>query len=104
VLIEAMLIGTPVISFARGSAPEVVEDGVTGFLCRTVNEMAMRIGQVGAIDRGRCRERARARFGSARMAREYVDLNRRAMSAARGMQAHGNGGSRHVSAHLGPAR
>jgi glycosyltransferase involved in cell wall biosynthesis len=89
VVIEAMLVGTPVIAFELGSTPELVEEGITGFLCNTVNEMATRIGQVTAIDRVRCRERACARWGAARMAREYVELYHRAIEAARGVHAHG---------------
>lgn len=103
VLIEAMLVGTPVVAFDIGSADEIVEDGVTGFLCTTVAEMATRICQVSAIDRQRCRERARARWGAARMAREYVDLYRRAIEAARGVQAHGSRGH-HVREQNGRAR
>jgi glycosyltransferase involved in cell wall biosynthesis len=71
VMIESMLVGTPVIAFRRGSAPEVVDDGVTGFLVRDVDDMAARVAEVGAIDRRRCRERARERWSSARMARDY---------------------------------
>src|SRR5207237_1370323 len=69
--IESMLVGTPVIAFARGSAPEIVEDGVTGFLVRDARQMAARVADVGAIDRVRCRERARERWSSMRMARDY---------------------------------
>lgn len=77
VMIEAMLVGTPVIAFARGSVPEVVEEGVTGFVVRSVDEMARRLGQLRAFDRARCRRRATERFGYPRMAREYVELYRR---------------------------
>ena len=104
VLIEAMLVGTPVIAFDRGSTPELIDEGVTGFLCTTIEEMSTRIGQVGAIDRKRCRERARTRWGAARMAREYVDLYRRAIEAARGVQAHGVPGGRHVGEQVHRAR
>ncbi|MBX3205059.1 MAG: glycosyltransferase [Labilithrix sp.] len=75
-IIEAMLVGTPVIAYACGAASEIVEDGVTGFLVHDVDEMCRRIRDVSAIDRGACRARARRRWTSARMAREYVELYR----------------------------
>jgi glycosyltransferase involved in cell wall biosynthesis len=74
VMIEAMLVGTPVIAFARGSANEVVEDGVTGFLVHNAEEMAQRIRQLDRIDRVRCRMRAQERWSTGRMAREYAEL------------------------------
>ncbi|HVH43440.1 MAG TPA: glycosyltransferase, partial [Labilithrix sp.] len=74
VMIEAMLVGTPVIAFACGAASEVVEDGVTGFLVHSVDEMCRRIRDVGGIDRKACRARAVQRWSSARMAREYAAL------------------------------
>ncbi len=74
VMIESMLVGTPVVAFRAGAAAEVVEDGVTGFVVDTVDEMTARLREIGSIDRSRCRERARARWSSERMARQYVDL------------------------------
>lgn len=70
-MIESMLVGTPVIAFDRGSAREVVDDGVTGFVVRDVPEMVERVRAVGRIDRARCRRRARERWASLRMARDY---------------------------------
>ena len=83
VMIEAMLVGTPVIAFARGSVPEVVEDGVTGFVVRDVAEMAARLREIGAIDRKRCRERAQERWSSLRMARDYVKIYEQAIRTRR---------------------
>jgi glycosyltransferase involved in cell wall biosynthesis len=74
VMIESMLVGTPVIAFPRGSAPEVIEDGVTGFIVRDLDEMAARIRDVRALDRRACRQRAIDRFNSLRMATRYLDL------------------------------
>jgi glycosyltransferase involved in cell wall biosynthesis len=74
VMIESMLVGTPVIAYACGAAPEVVEDGVTGYLVHTLDEMCRRMRDVGGIDRKACRARARERWSAARMAREYVAL------------------------------
>lgn len=83
VMIESMLVGTPVIAFDRGAAPEVVEEGVTGFLVRGPAEMADRVRRLHAIDRARCRERARERWGSIRMARDYERVYEHAVRARR---------------------
>ncbi len=71
VMAEAMLTGTPVIAFRRGSAPEVVDEGVTGFVVRDAAEMAAAIPRAKALDRRACRERAALRFGASRMASDY---------------------------------
>ena len=77
VLIESMLVGTPVIAFPRGSVPEVIEEGVTGFIVRSAAEMADRIKSLDGFDRARCRERALERWSSMRMAREHEMLYER---------------------------
>ncbi|HEX4445586.1 MAG TPA: glycosyltransferase family 4 protein, partial [Polyangiaceae bacterium] len=64
VMIESMMVGTPVLAFPRGSVPEVVEDGVTGYIVHSVAEMADRIRQLGSFDRARCRARAMDRWSS----------------------------------------
>ncbi|MDB4964392.1 MAG: glgA4 [Myxococcales bacterium] len=72
VMIEAMLSGTPVLALPRGSVPEVVEDGVTGFICRDVDDMAARLRDIDRFDRAACRRRALERWSAARMVRDYV--------------------------------
>ena len=74
VMIEAMLVGTPVIAFGRGSVPEVVEEGVTGHVVRDVEEMARAIPRALSLDRARIRARAVERFSTARMTAEYEAL------------------------------
>jgi len=69
VMAEALACGTPVIGFARGAVPEVVRDGVTGFVCRTVEEAAARVGELPSLDRAAARADCEARFS----ARAYVD-------------------------------
>lgn len=76
VAIEAMFSGTPVLGFARGSLPELVEEGVTGFLVAPgdVTAMASRVRSLTSFNRLRCAERARARFSAATMVDAYEAL------------------------------
>src|SRR5437764_2665327 len=76
VMIESMACGTPVIAFPRGSVPEVIDEGVTGFIVGSVEEAAAAVGRVNgsagrALDRRACRARFEERFTAARMARDY---------------------------------
>ncbi len=84
VMIEAMACGTPVIAFRNGSVPEVMEDGVTGFVVESVDEAVRAVGRVGGLSRDRCRGVFRERFGAARMARDYLDLYHRLVCRHRG--------------------
>lgn len=77
VMIEALVCGTPVLSFAEGAAPEIVEHGRTGFLCLDEDDMAARLRQVDTLDRSACRASAEARFSVDRMVAEHVALYRR---------------------------
>ncbi|GAC1567865.1 MAG: glycosyltransferase family 4 protein [Ktedonobacteraceae bacterium] len=74
VMIEAMSQGCPVISFARGSAPEIVVDGVTGFLVQTLKEMVERIPDIDTIDRDVVREHIERNFSAKVMAEKYIDI------------------------------
>ena len=71
VMIEALACGTPVIGFRRSSVPEVVEDGVTGFVVDDLDGMAEAIRRVGELDRRACRAAAEGRFDVTRMADDY---------------------------------
>jgi glycosyltransferase involved in cell wall biosynthesis len=74
VMIEAMACGTPVIAFKRGSVPEVVEDGVTGFIVNDAVEMEQKIAEAGKIDRKVCRKTAEERFDVKAIAVQYLNL------------------------------
>jgi glycosyltransferase involved in cell wall biosynthesis len=87
VLAEAMACGTPVAALDRGAVREIVEDGVTGRVFSDLEEMANELPGVFDLDRRRVRERAVARFGSARMVDEYVAVYRRLVDARRGRQS-----------------
>ncbi len=75
-VVEAMACGTPVIAFDRGSMPELIEDGVTGFLVRTLDEAVEAVDRVGELDRAACRARVAERFSVERMADRYLQLYR----------------------------
>ncbi len=80
VIIEALLAGCPVIAFARGAAPEIVEEGRTGFLVSGVREMAAALRHASRLDRLSIQARARERFSSARMAERYLSVYRSALA------------------------
>ncbi len=67
VAIEAMSCGTPVIAYPNGALPEIVKDGVNGYLVNTVSEMAQKIREIGAIDRAVCRKHVEDHFSIEKM-------------------------------------
>ena len=79
-VIEAMACGTPVIAYRRGSMPELIEHGVTGFLVDTFEEAVEAIGRLGEIDRAACRRAVEERFTVERMADDYLALYRRILA------------------------
>ena len=72
-VVEAMACGTPVIAFQRGSMPELIEDGKTGFLVDDVAGAVAAVERAGDLDRTAIRAQAVSRFGIARMIRDYLD-------------------------------
>ena len=82
VMIEAMACGTPVVAFPRGSVPEVMEPGRTGFLCAGVDEAVAAVGRLAEISRRDCRRAFEERFTATRMARGYVEIYRRLLATA----------------------
>ena len=73
VMIESLAAGTPVIALRRGSVPEVIVDGVTGFICDDVDEMAKAAERIGEIDPEECRRHA-DRFSAEAMCRGYTEV------------------------------
>lgn len=90
ILIEAMLAGTPVAAFARGSVAEIVEPGLTGFTARPgdVPALADAIERAARLDRGAVRARAVERWNHRRMARQYLAAYDDARSLAEARAAH----------------
>ncbi|HYD24864.1 MAG TPA: glycosyltransferase family 4 protein [Croceibacterium sp.] len=76
-VVEAMACGTPVIAYRRGSMPELIEHGVTGFLVDSFDEAVAAIARLGEIDRAACRRAVERRFTVERMADDYLALYRR---------------------------
>jgi glycosyltransferase involved in cell wall biosynthesis len=75
-VVEALACGTPVIAFNRGSMPELIDHGVTGFLVETIDDAVEAIARIGDIDRAACRASVCARFTVDRMADRYLNLYR----------------------------
>jgi len=76
VMIEAMACGTPVIAYRRGSVPEVIEDGVTGYVVGSIDEAVSAVKRVGDLSRASCRRVFEERFTSRRMTEDYVEAYR----------------------------
>ncbi|HXA86384.1 MAG TPA: glycosyltransferase [Candidatus Dormibacteraeota bacterium] len=81
VAMEAAASGTPVIAFRRGALPEVVQEGMTGFLVESVDQAVMALKQVSSISPASCVRHARENFGAARMADRYAALYARIVRA-----------------------
>jgi glycosyltransferase involved in cell wall biosynthesis len=80
VMIEAMSLGVPVVALRRGSVPEIVADGVTGFVCDTPEELPDALRRVDALDRSACVGRVRDHFCAAGMAAQYEQVYRAAIA------------------------
>jgi glycosyltransferase involved in cell wall biosynthesis len=86
VMIEAMACGTPVLAFPGGSVPEVVEDGASGYVCASVDEMVERLPDLRKLDPTKVREYVERNFSVPCMARKYAAL----YSALAGVQTPGS--------------
>jgi len=81
VMIEAMACGTPVIAFNRGSVPEVIDDGLTGFIVEDINGAIGAVDRLGQLSRERIRKRFEERFTARRMAQDYLSVYRSLMDS-----------------------
>ena len=81
VMIESLACGTPILAFGGGAVEEIVRDGVNGWICRDVDDMAARINNL-AIPAADCREYMMERFSLSRMAEQYVSVYESARSAS----------------------
>jgi glycosyltransferase involved in cell wall biosynthesis len=83
VVIEALACGTPVVARRRGSVPELVDEGRTGFVCETEDEMVAALGRIGSIDRATCRAEFERRFSAEAMVDGYLGVFERVRSGAK---------------------
>lgn len=83
VMIESLACGTPVVATPFGSVPEIVDDGVTGFLRKRVEDLAACLHKAGELDRSVCRKAAETRFSTARMVADHLDLYRQLLISQR---------------------
>ena len=86
VMIEAMACGTPVIAYGAGSVPEIIEDGVTGFIVDSEEAAVKALKRLGEIDRRTVRSRFEQRFTAERMAQDYDRHYRKLLDAAGGAE------------------
>src|ERR1700737_1191096 len=75
-MVECMVAGTPVVALRFGSTTELIEHGVTGFLAEDVDGLMAAVGRIDEIDRVRCAEEVRARFGAHHMAARHPSVYR----------------------------
>jgi glycosyltransferase involved in cell wall biosynthesis len=87
VMIEALACGTPVIAYRRGSVPEVLEDGVTGWIVEGCTEAVQAVARVAALSRVRCRQVFEERFAVSRMAQDYLTIYRQLLQPGSGRAA-----------------
>ena len=81
-VVEAMACGTPVLAFNKGSMPEIIQDGLNGFLVANVEEMADKINAVQNISREICRQTVETRFTQQIMVKAYIDVYKEILQLA----------------------
>ena len=83
VMIEAMACGTPVVAFENGSVPEVLENGLTGFIVHSEQQAVAAVGKIRSLDRDRIRAEFERRFTAQHMAENYLGLYARMIASQR---------------------
>ena len=73
-IVEAMACGTPVIAFNKGAMPEIIQEGINGFMVSNVEEMTEKIRDIMNISREDCRKTVECRFTQGKMVKEYIEV------------------------------
>ena len=80
VMIEALACGTPVIGFPRGSVPEIIVEGETGFIVEDIDRAVEAVRKIAQISRARCRREFEQRFTDRHMAQDYIRIYQQLLS------------------------
>jgi glycosyltransferase involved in cell wall biosynthesis len=88
VMIESMAAGTPVIAMRMGSTPEIINHGVSGYLCNSVDECVESVQKIGSIDRQACRDHVATNFSVARMTDGYEAVYRQVATTVASKNGH----------------
>ena len=88
VLIESMVCGTPTLAFRKGSVPEIVEDGKTGFVVDSLSEMIDAVGRIDSIDPRQCRRHVQNHFSITSMAYKYSELYQQILDEHKTLASH----------------
>ena len=94
-LIESLACGTPVLAYRRGSIPELIDHGATGFISENLDEMVSQVEKLVTIDRRRCRQVFDERFTAQRMTNDYVKIYQQLITDAAALP--GASGQQHAS-------
>lgn len=86
VMIESLACGTPVLAFPEGAAPEIIEEGRTGFICLNESDMVEKVKMIDSIDRRACRRSMEEYFCADRMVREYLEYFEQVIDRNEGVQ------------------
>jgi glycosyltransferase involved in cell wall biosynthesis len=82
VIIEAMACGTPIIAFRCGSVPELIQEGITGYIVDDIDGALQALDKVSTFNRRRCRRVFEEHFSASRMAQDYLSVYRRIIKAS----------------------
>jgi glycosyltransferase involved in cell wall biosynthesis len=103
VMIEAMREGTPTIAWRSGSVPEVIDEGVTGFIVESIDEAVVALSQAFDLNRKAVRQRFEERFTASRMARNYVAVYERLLGTAAKTTSRDRASGPHAPKAMAPA-
>ena len=81
VMIESMAAGTPVVGFRHGAVPEIIDDGITGFVCDDIDSAVQAVSRIEAIERAACRDRVQRLFSAESAVARHVELYSRLAGA-----------------------